>query len=145
MGIFRCRVLLSLLVLAGMTVWVTLLSSEQFRVIDDGGCQPHRVKVQQERAAAGSESEGAEPLLNNSVFLQALAAPKRPLLVRFDWYSRKNTPVHIGWVLQLFSLCKSSWFFPCRYAGRTAMAILEPYGFQEVHSDDWVSVSTPNV
>ena len=27
----------------------------------------------------------------------------------------------------------------CRYGGRTARAILEPYGFQETHSDDWVS------
>lgn len=96
MGIFRCRVLLSLLVLAVMTVWITLLSSEQFRVIDDGGCQRLSVNVQQERATAASESEGAEPLLNNSVFLQALTAAKRPLLVRFDWYSRKNTPVHVG-------------------------------------------------
>ena len=26
-----------------------------------------------------------------------------------------------------------------RYAGKTARAILEPYGFVETHSDDWVS------
>ncbi|CAI8021259.1 Deoxyadenosine kinase [Geodia barretti] len=54
-----------------------------------------------------------------SRIIPALAAPRRPLLVRFDWYSRKTTPVHIG------------------YAGKTARAILEPYGFVETHSDDW--------
>ena len=49
-------------------------------------------------APAGSYGGGAL-LLNSSVFMQALDAPARPLLVRFDWYSRKNTPVHIGYVL----------------------------------------------
>lgn len=44
---------------------------------------------------------------------------KRPLLVRFKWYSRKRTPTHLG------------------YAGSTAMAILKPYGFVETTSDDW--------
>ncbi len=34
--------------------------------------------------------------------------------------------------------------FP-RYGGRTAMAILEPYGFEETHSDDWVSLTSLHV
>jgi hypothetical protein len=59
----------------------------------------------------------------NNKTLQALEEVtrsfNRPPLVRFDWYSQKRTPTHIG------------------YAGKTAMAILGPYGFKETHSDDW--------
>ncbi|XP_019855248.1 PREDICTED: tubulin polyglutamylase TTLL4-like [Amphimedon queenslandica] len=53
------------------------------------------------------------------LLLKVTTPLNRPPLVRFDWYSRKQTPVHFG------------------YAGQTAMAILRPYGFQETHSDDW--------
>lgn len=33
---------------------------------------------------------------------------RRPLLVRFDWYSRKKSPIHIGYVWWRPALCRWS-------------------------------------
>lgn len=72
---------------------------------------------------------------------------KRPLLVRFKWYSRKKTPIHLGYGQISFACDKVAFavltpyqrnFVYCRYGGNTAMAILGPYGFKETTSDDWV-------
>ena len=76
-----------------ISTWFILLSVEQHRLdqYDHGtaGITAHSIT-----------DGGAEPSLqlNSSAFLQALDAPRRPLLVRFDWYSKKVTPVHIGYV-----------------------------------------------
>ena len=93
-----------------------------------------------------------------------IRSSQRPLLVRFDWYSRKKSPIHIGYAITCMHIYKLrmtihgmtkmhahhqlvTWLMPvthqiivylCRYAGRTAMAILGPYGFKETHSHDWV-------
>ena len=67
--------------------------------------------------AAVSNGKGAElsPLLelNSSLFLRGLTAPWRPLLVRFDWYSRKTTPVHIGYVTCSFAFIHFSHDINC--------------------------------
>ena len=34
--------------------------------------------------------------VENRLTVHPVTISKRPLLVRFDWYSRKQTPVHIG-------------------------------------------------
>ena len=74
-----------------VTIWLVLLSLEQ---LDRRGTSSN--------SGINTATEGAELHrslgLNSSAFLQTLAAPRRPLLVRFDWYSRKITPVHIGYV-----------------------------------------------
>lgn len=85
--------------------------------------------------------------LHNLSHFQKLS--KRPLLVRFNWYSKKISPIHIGYAAIWFSICNLwyltiisfvilSTFVIHRYGGKTAMAILKPYGFQETTSDDWV-------
>ena len=58
--------------------------------------------VQSQSLSVGAYGEGAELplLLNSSAFSQSLISPQRPLLVRFDWYSRKITPVHIGYIFR---------------------------------------------
>ena len=99
---FRCFVLMFFVGLAGITLWIILISLEQFRLLEDAD------KLRQpatEQFSFYRDSQGAElslqPSLNSSVFAQAITAPQRPLLVRFDWYSRKITPVHIGCVSSL--------------------------------------------
>ena len=52
---------------------------------------------------------------------------RRPLLVRFRGYVEGGGPVHIG------------------YGGDTGRAVLEPYGFKETESDDWVRYQTATV
>ena len=87
--------------LAGITLWIILISLEQFRLLEDADSYRLR-RPTTEQFSLYRDSRGAElplpPSLNSSVFVQAITAPQRPLLVRFDWYSRKNTPVHIGCV-----------------------------------------------
>ena len=60
-----------------------------------------------------------------SVFNNLLQDRARPLLVRFKSYIEADGgPVHVG------------------YGGITGRAILEPFGFRETESNDWVSRRT---
>ena len=52
---------------------------------------------QQQRGKA-KRAQLQKDLVNSSDLLRPVPTSKRPLLVRFDWYSRKHTPVHIGYV-----------------------------------------------
>ena len=72
-----------------VTVWLILLSLEQLDHQEQGDAGTNS-------AGGGAELRRGTLRFNSSVFLQTLAAQRRPLLVRFDWYSRKTTPVHIG-------------------------------------------------
>ena len=81
-------------VLLGMGVWiVSLFFLEQSR---RHGCQKSEstTLVRASTPATGTYNAGAEFHLN----VETLTPPKRPLLVRFDWYSRKKSPIHIGCV-----------------------------------------------
>lgn len=99
---FRCFVLMFFVGLAGITLWIILISLEQFRLLEDADKlrQPATEQFSLYRDSRGAELS-LQPSLNSSVFAQAITAPQRPLLVRFDWYSRKITPVHIGCVSSL--------------------------------------------
>ena len=115
---FRCYVLLFFFGLIAMTVWIFILALEQFRLFEDVD-RDYRFSqtaaaTKQTPGAAVSNGKGAELSLllqlNSSVFLHGLAAPWRPLLVRFDWYSRKTTPVHIGYVTCSFTFIHTTLF-----------------------------------
>ena len=94
----RCPVQIFLIGAVVFTLWIILLSLEQLRIDTDVGL--YQQTPRKPPLSVSTYDKGAELqplLLNNSVFLQALSTPQRPLLVRFDWYSRKITPVHIGY------------------------------------------------
>ena len=42
------------------------------------------------------ENTSLKNKVGNRSTVHPVTISKRPLLVRFDWYSRKQTPVHIG-------------------------------------------------
>ena len=89
----RKGILSFLAVLLVITVWLFIFSS--LKRLDGSGTSRN---AETNIAVGGAELHRGSLRLNSSEFLQALAAPRRPLLVRFDWYSRKTTPVHIGYV-----------------------------------------------
>ena len=104
-----------------MTVWIFILALEQFRLFEvvdrDYRFSQTAAATKQTQGVAVSNGKGAELSLllelNSSVFLDGLTAPWRPLLVRFDWYSRKNTPVHIGYVTCSFAFIHFSHDINC--------------------------------
>ena len=100
-GAFRLRRNLHLLFVCSLvlTLWLVLLYLQQLLDQQDeqGTRNARRSTAEISRGGGGAELRG-EPQTrrNSSEFLHVIAAQRRPLLVRFDWYSRKTTPVHIG-------------------------------------------------
>ena len=79
-------VLANVLLFAG---WVALW---EYRVQPSAGVSEGRGCVECGCVGQTVRSRNSSLLLH----LPAIKAAQRPLLVRFDWYSRKQTPVHIG-------------------------------------------------
>ena len=95
---FRRTFLIGLVVIS---VWFTILSLEQYRLDQyDASNDKRKMKHTRSNTPEGAELRLQHLHLNSSVFMQALNSPRRPMLVRFDWYSRKVTPVHIGYGMQ---------------------------------------------
>ena len=97
-GALRLRRNLHLLFVCSLvlTLWLVILYLQQ--LLDQNDEQgTRRSTAEIARGGGGAELRG-EPQTrrNSSEFLHVIAAQRRPLLVRFDWYSRKTTPVHIG-------------------------------------------------
>ena len=65
---------------------------EKFRFSEAPNCSCEHVQTVVN--AKGLQLQG--DLVNSSDQIRPVTASKRPLLVRFDWYSRKQTPVHMG-------------------------------------------------
>ena len=98
-GAFRSRRNLLLFACSlAVTLWLFILSLQQQQLTDQLQYAPGDRNTGSEAAESrGAELREETLRLNSSAeFLRALESPKRPLLVRFDWYSRKTTPVHIG-------------------------------------------------
>ena len=72
------------------TVWVLLWEQYRLSTLDDP----------QSCACSCDQTQGAqvETNMNGTGLISPAATSRRPLLVRFDWYSRKQTPIHIGCV-----------------------------------------------
>ena len=79
-----------LLNLLGFTVWVLLWEQSRLRLLENAKpCGDHH-RIEEDVASQ-------ENTVNGSDVGHPVTVSKRPLLVRFDWYSRKQTPVHIGY------------------------------------------------
>ena len=77
--------------LLGFTVWVLLWEQSRLRLLENAKpCgDHHRIE---------KDVSSKDNTVNGSDVGHPVTISKRPLLVRFDWYSRKQTPVHIGYV-----------------------------------------------
>jgi len=80
-----------LLNLLGFTVWVLLWEQSRLRLLENAKpCGDHH-GIEEDVSSQDNTVNGSD--IGNPVTIS-----NRPLLVRFDWYSRKQTPVHIGYV-----------------------------------------------
>ena len=79
-----------LLNLLGFTVWVLLWEQSRLRLLENAKLcgDHHRIE---------EDVSSKDNTVNGSDIGHPVTISKRPLLVRFDWYSRKQTPVHIGY------------------------------------------------
>ena len=85
--------LCTLLNLLGFTVWVLLWEQSRLRLLEP--CGDHR--------DIDEDISPKDHVVNGSDIGHPVTISKRPLLVRFDWYSRKQTPVHIGYAAKMLS------------------------------------------
>lgn len=82
-------VLLLIVLFSLMIAWEALTMS----------CSPGRnaVPCSAHRAGADDQRDNEYAQITRESFTKKLFRDqRRPLLVRFDWYSRKKTPVHVG-------------------------------------------------
>ena len=69
---------------------------EKFGFFEAANCSCEDILKQQ--VVSTKRPRLQKDLANSSDLMRPVPASKRPLLVRFDWYSRKHTPVHMGCV-----------------------------------------------
>lgn len=71
-------------------MWVLLWEQSRLRLLENAKpCGDHH--------GIEADVSSKDKSVNGSDVGHPVTISKRPLLVRFDWYSRKQTPVHIGY------------------------------------------------